>query len=259
MPRPGEPFALMKKRVILAWIACTVGALLMLLRAQMGSHAIPRPSETYRKQTSTEYLWENASPTSDHARLFSVVDDYLKGLPAGASVVDLGCGNGAFLSRLRGRGWKLSGVDLSTSGIAIARRQWPDIRFEVADATADLISLGYGTYDAVISTDVIEHVFLPRLFAANCVRLLKPTGTLVISTPYHGYAKNLGIALTGEWDRHHDPLWDYGHIKFWSVRTLSELLFEAGFQGLEWRGVGRFPLFWNEMIIRAQVAARAAP
>ncbi len=247
----------MTKRVILASIACTTVALMLLVISQMGSHAIPQPRETYRKQTSTEYLWENASPTSDHARLFSVVDDYLKGLPAGANVVDLGCGNGAYWRDYAAAAGSCrasicpprGSLSLNASGLISALRLptppaiWP---FSV------------GTYDAVISTDVIEHVFLPRLFAANCRRLLKPTGTLVISTPYHGYAKNLGIALTGEWDRHHDPLWDYGHIKFWSVRTLSELLFEAGFQGLEWRGAGRFPLFWNEMIIRARVAPRGA-
>jgi SAM-dependent methyltransferase len=246
----------MKKRVVLVSIAFGAIVLFALLKAEGGHHRISRPRNTHLRQSSAEYLWENASPTSDHARLFSVVDDYLKGLPAGASVADLGCGNGAFLSRLRGRGWTLVGVDLSMSGIAIARRQWPDIRFEVADATGDLGFLGYGTFDAVISTDVVEHVFLPRLFAANCFRLLKPSGTLVMSTPYHGYAKNLGIALTDEWDRHHDPLWDYGHIKFWSVPTLSELMFESGFQDLEWCGIGRFPFFWNEMVIRAHVPPR---
>ena len=244
---------LMKKRTLLASIALAALALIVLMRWEAGNHRIAAPRETYLKQSSTEYLWENAAPSSDHAKLFAVVDDYLKGLPAGASLVDMGCGNGAFLSRLRGRGWTLVGVDLSTSGIAIAKRQWPDIRFEVADATGDLGFLGYGTFDAVISTDVVEHVFLPRLLSANCFRLLKPAGTLVISTPYHGYAKDLGIALTNQWDHHHDPLWDYGHIKFWSVRTLSELLFESGFQDLEWRGVGRLPFLWNEMIIKARV------
>src|SRR5271155_302362 len=48
-------------------------------------------------------------------------------LPAGALVADLGCGNGTLLSRLRGRGCPLAGVDLSTSGIAVARRQWLDM------------------------------------------------------------------------------------------------------------------------------------
>jgi hypothetical protein len=41
-----------------------------------------------------------------------------------------------------------------------------------------------------------------------------------IMTPCHGYFKNLLLALTGKLDAHHDPLWDHGHIKFWSVPTL---------------------------------------
>jgi predicted HicB family RNase H-like nuclease len=53
----------------------------------------------------------------------------------------------------------------------------------------------------------------------------------VISTPYHGYWKNLMLALTGKMDAHFTALWDHGHIKFWSMRTLGELLREGGVRG----------------------------
>ena len=58
-------------------------------------------------------------------------------------------------------------------------------------------------------------------------------GEMIISTPYHGYLKNLALAITGKFDRHFTVLWDGGHIKFWSVKTLTKLLNEFGFEVVE--------------------------
>jgi len=72
---------------------------------------------------------------------------------------------------------------------------------------------------------------------------------LIISTPYHGYLKNLALAFTGKWDTHANPLWDGGHIKLWSRRTLGCLLTGAGFENLQFRGVGRLPGLWMTMVM----------
>jgi hypothetical protein len=63
----------------------------------------------------------------------------------------------------------------------------------------------------------------------------------IISTPYHGYLKNLVLALGNKWDSHLTPLWDGGHIKLWSRKTLSQLLSEAGFHVVRFIGAGRLP------------------
>jgi hypothetical protein len=73
----------------------------------------------------------------------------------------------------------------------------------------------------------------------------------VVSTPYHGYLKNLAVSLAGKWDTHADPLWDCGHIKLWSRKTLARLLTEAGFVDLRFRGAGRVPYMWMSMIMSA--------
>ena len=161
------------------------------------SRPIDRPPGIKPAMSAAEYSYVDAAPLGWQEAYWPAVEEYLKPLPPHSSVIDLGCGNGSFLARLRGRGWKLTGVDLSKSGIQLARAQWPDIRFEIADVTGDLSSLGYRTFDAVISTEVIEHIYLPRKFTANCLKLLRPGRMLVISTPYNGYAKNLGVAFNG--------------------------------------------------------------
>jgi 2-polyprenyl-6-hydroxyphenyl methylase/3-demethylubiquinone-9 3-methyltransferase len=86
---------------------------------------------------------------------------------------------------------------------------------------------------------------------ANCRRALKPGGALILSTPYHGYWKNLALAVTGKLDDHFTALWDGGHIKFWSRGTLAQLLEEAGFRVERFVGVGRLPFLWKSMIVRS--------
>jgi hypothetical protein len=71
----------------------------------------------------------------------------------------------------------------------------------------------------------------------------------IVSTPYHGYWKNLALSLVpGAWDRHHHPLQDDGHIKFWSIPTLRMLLSKAGFQQTSFRRVGRLGPLAKSMV-----------
>lgn len=78
------------------------------------------------------------------------------------------------------------------------------------------------------------------------------SGYLVISTPYHGYLKNLALSIFNKWDDHHTPLWHGGHIKFWSRIMLTQLLEENGFQVIAFHGVGRLPWLWKSMILVAK-------
>jgi hypothetical protein len=79
-------------------------------------------------------------------------------------------------------------------------------------------------------------------------RCLKPDGKLIITTPYHGYLKNIVLSAAGKFDHHVNPLWDGGHIKFFSVQTLSQLLNTEGFLNLEFHFAGRLPWLWKDMI-----------
>ena len=242
----------------LSKISVVVAAIVFVLATEVwregGKHTIAAPlnqaNSTSPPASAAEYIWTEDSK-SIVGEWVSAIDRCLKDLPTDSAVIDLGCGNGLLLSRFRSRGWNLVGVDSSQSGVKLARQKYPDIRFEVVDVTTDLSVVGYGSFGAVISTDVIEHIFLPRKYVANCFKVLRPGGRLVITTPYHGYAKNLAIALANEWDNHLQPLQDFGHIKFWSVESLSTLLFEAGFEGISWQGLGRVPHLWKDMLITA--------
>jgi 2-polyprenyl-3-methyl-5-hydroxy-6-metoxy-1,4-benzoquinol methylase len=183
----------------------------------------------------------------------AVLDPVLKlaaPYPAPARVLDLGCGNGYLAGQLLQRGYSVVGVDLSKTGIDICRRTYPHARFEVLAADADVLqNLRENPFDLVISTETIEHLYDPKSFLKGAYAALRPGGRFICSTPYHGYLKNMALAITGHWDAHLSPGWDGGHIKFWSRRTLSQVLRETGFQNLQFRGAGRAPWLWMSMVM----------
>lgn len=174
----------------------------------------------------------------------------------GRQVLDIGCGNGFWASRLAAAGAHVTGIDPSSEGISLARRKYPEIRFEQVGAHETLCDeLGTQPFDAITSFEVVEHLYDPRSWARSCFSALRPGGSLLCTTPYHGYLKNVALAVSGSLDRHFTALWDGGHIKFWSPATLSSLLSEAGFHAIRWQGYGRLPRLWMGM---AFVASRPA-
>lgn len=204
-------------------------------------------------QEYQDYGFRDPAGSHMHRLLAPAVLALAENLPAGAQVLDVGCGNGALCAELLARGYDVTGIDPSESGVALAAAAHPRGRFHVGFADDRLLELlGEEGFDMVVSTEVIEHVYAPRAFAKVCYRLLRPGGLFMLSTPYHGYLKNLAIALAGKWDSHADPLWDGGHIKLWSRKKLTGLLSESGFEGARFYGVGRVPLFWMSMILAAR-------
>jgi 2-polyprenyl-3-methyl-5-hydroxy-6-metoxy-1,4-benzoquinol methylase len=110
-------------------------------------------------------------------------------------------------------------------------------------------------FNLIISTEVVEHLYNPRGYIEFCKNILLSSGggEIIISTPYHGYFKNLVLAISGKMDSHFTVLWDGGHIKFWSVKTITKLLEEFNFEVVEFKGSGRLPYLWKSMFIRAKI------
>lgn len=202
------------------------------------------------------FPFHSEAPSHMHATLWPSVRALSAPLGPGVRVLDAGCGNGAIAGECLALGCTVVGVDLSATGIAIAREKHGQGRFERMPIDETLLErLREQPFDRVVSTDVVEHLYDPRTYARACFAALKPGGRLVMTTPYHGYAKNLAISLLGRWDSHADPLWDGGHIKLWSRATLGRLLREAGFVNLTFRGAGRVPWLWKSLVACADKPA----
>ena len=172
----------------------------------------------------------------------------------GRRILDLGSGNGYLANELQKAGYNVTGVEPSPESVKTASTSFPSVQFFQGSAYDDLAAR-FGRFDVVVSADVIEHMFAPRLFTRTAKELLSPGGMLILSTPFHGYWKNLSIALVNGWDRHADPLHDDGHIKLWTERKMRQLLNEQGFEQLRFSRLGRIPPLAKILFVCARLPA----
>jgi 2-polyprenyl-3-methyl-5-hydroxy-6-metoxy-1,4-benzoquinol methylase len=195
-----------------------------------------------------QYDYHDAKPTHANFYLWPALGRMISGHRwSSRRAFDLGCGNGATCSYLADHGFEVTGVDSSAAGIEQARTAYPKIHCEVGSVYDDLAGR-YGSFDLVVSLEVIEHCIDPRSFARTFLALIAPGGVGFLSTPYHGYLKNLALAVTGKMDGHFSALWDGGHIKFFSIHTLGTLLHEAGADDIRFERIGRIPPFAKSMV-----------
>lgn len=200
------------------------------------------------------FRWANEKSAPSHRYLWPKVSSILTRLSLtieNKRLFDLGCGNGSFDALLTKAGWNVTGVDVSEEGISQARKAYTGINLNLGSAYDDLAEK-YGQFPVCISLEVVEHLYSPSIFAKSLFLITEPGGHVILSTPYHGYFKNLVISLTGKWDSHFSPLKEGGHIKFWSPITLTLLLEEAGFCEIRYYFVGRIPLLAKSMIAVAK-------
>ncbi len=193
-----------------------------------------------------DYGYSSLAPTWDDSYIYNRIENWLAKTQA-KTVFELGCGNGHTVKRLMAKGYDVTAIESSESGVALARSLCPGARIEVCSVYEDLAAR-FKQFDAVVSVEVVEHLYDPHLFAQRCFEVLKPGGVALISTPYHGYLKNLAIAIAGKWDSHHDPLWHHGHIKFFSRATLSQLFAAQGLTLKTFERLGRMPVLAKSML-----------
>jgi 2-polyprenyl-3-methyl-5-hydroxy-6-metoxy-1,4-benzoquinol methylase len=202
--------------------------------------------------TYKEFEWrtEGAANGVSGEKLTEVFVQLVQKLDGVRSICDLGCGNGHIAGRLASLGYEVTGIDASRSGISIAQRSYPNVNF--IEALIDRNINGSESFDLVLSSDVIEHLYRPSDLLEAAFSLLKPRGHVLIGTPYHGYLKNLALAVSGRMDSHFSALHDGGHIKFFSVNSLSKLMASSLFTDLSFTFYGRAPWLWKNMICHAR-------
>lgn len=203
--------------------------------------------------TVPEFGWTSTKPECSAPYIVPALRRLLEGVPQGARVLDVGCGNGYNAARYLDWGFDVVGIDVSAVGLDIARRAYPAGRFEQVEICDDVLDRlgGAAPFDIVCSTEVVEHIYDPHAWARCCFNALAPGGALIASTPHHGFLKNLTISLANGWDRHFECLRAGGHIKFFSARTLAQLLRETGFERMRFIGAGRAPLLWKSLLVKA--------
>ena len=111
-------------------------------------------------------------------------------------LLDVGCGDGTFLNRMRDLGWTVQGIDPDLRAVEQARSRFA---LDVVAAPFEEHRFPGDSFDAVVASHVIEHVHDPLSMLRECRRILKPGGKLVVLTPnYLGLQHRwLGTAWAG--------------------------------------------------------------
>lgn len=204
------------------------------------------------KKEEVKYHYSDKEETFSHWYLRSKLDSLLKKIQANHSaplrILEIGSGNGEYANYLNGKGFSVVGMEPSLEGCEIAKREFGGVRFIQQSIYDDVPHDLKNSFDLIVAVEVIEHLPYPQKFFEKVKAYIKPSGHLILTTPFHGYIKNLAISLLNGWDRHFSVGWVGGHIKFYSPKSLTSLLTEAGFKDTSFVYAGRFPWLWKSMI-----------
>lgn len=149
-------------------------------------------------------------------RVGVVYDRLLPEDVSGKLLLDAGCGTGWFSLRANQRGARVTSLDVGFNLLEQVARKCESRR-----VVGDITRLGFadGSFDVVVSSEVIEHVPQPREAVRELARVLKPGGVLALTTPnrvwhfaitfanrigarpYQGYENWVGYRELGDWFR----------------------------------------------------------
>ena len=154
-----------------------------------------------------ELVPEDPGPPPEHLR------EFVRSLGRADRVLDLGCGDGRLTAELDAD--DLSGADVSALALERARRRLPNARLVDLEPDAPL-PFEDGDFDLVLLAETLEHVRDVQLLLSEVRRVLRPGGTLALTTP-----------ATRPLMRAPDPL--SPHLRFFTGRSLARLVAELGF------------------------------
>ena len=143
---------------------------------------------------------------------------YVRYRPNGR-LLDVGCGDGAYLHYMQGLGWKAEGVEVDPLAVEQAHRLGLLIHY----GTLEQQGFEGGRFDVITLNHVLEHVHDPLGLLKECQRLLKPEGVIKVLVPNVESAGHRGFGA--DWRGLEPPR----HIYIFSIRALKELVTKAGF------------------------------
>lgn len=147
-------------------------------------------------------------------------------VPSGVHVLDVGCGGGDLGAALKGKGCALVGLDLKLDRIDANRECYQS----VSEHNIETQGFGDEKFDAIVFSDVLEHLNDPERILKQCYESLKPGGKVLVSLPNVAYLDNRIGLLRGNWDYTDEGILDRTHLKFFTLTTAEQLLVNAGFR-----------------------------
>jgi len=153
---------------------------------------------------------------------------------AGDEVLDIGCGRGVLAEEMVQHGCRMTGVDvLAPAEVSPCLAQYIQADLMANGMTEVLLRLGNQRFDKILLLDIIEHLPDPAAILNDCRKLLRPGGQLIVSVPNVANISVRLMLLLGRFDYMERGILDRTHLRFFTRRTIRELLAAQGFSLLK--------------------------
>lgn len=148
-----------------------------------------------------------------------------KRVPNSTRVLDVGCGIGILGRYLDGKQCVVTGWDLKLENTSDYKQYYTSM----SERNVEKEGLGNEKYDAVIFSDVLEHLYDAGKVLCQSRSLLNAGGKVLVSLPNVVYFENRLRVLRGNWDYTKDGILDHTHIRFYTLATAQKFLTDVGF------------------------------
>jgi 2-polyprenyl-3-methyl-5-hydroxy-6-metoxy-1,4-benzoquinol methylase len=155
----------------------------------------------------------------------------IKQLEPNSRILEVGCFLGHYCNHFKSLGHHPSGVDISPNVIDEANKLYPELDLKCIDGSTLEDVFEENTFDAVIASEVIEHVLFPQDFLKSIRKVLKPNGKLLLTTQNSNAFHYRLRMLFGQFR------WDPTHLRLYSKPELVEEIESAGFKIDSMKGI----------------------
>jgi 2-polyprenyl-3-methyl-5-hydroxy-6-metoxy-1,4-benzoquinol methylase len=174
--------------------------------------------------------------------------------PDAKSILEFGCGEAPLGAALKQRQkCRVVGIEIDPRAAAVAKKRIDDVY--CGDAR-EIVSLIREKFDWIIGGDIVEHIDEPWSFLSDLRKVAAPGGHLLLSIPNIAHAAVVSDLIRGRFDYVYMGLTCVGHLRFFTKRTIEEMLSIAGWTVVEIAPQETVVTRGREELLAALAAAR---
>lgn len=163
-------------------------------------------------------------------------------IPVGSKVLDLGAGEGALSARLADMGYTVTAADKDKDNFKCKNAEFSCINFDKTGELDAFVNVNLDQFDAVLGIEVIEHVQDQWQYVRQLMKMAKPNGLILITTPNTAsWLSRVNFMLTGRFHQFADSDLAYGHINPISPWELNLILQESNAIDISIKPAGTLP------------------